>query len=52
MICGYTHHNYIRFKRGVFQEALHIGLVLFGGEQPVGGLLAAKKGRKLFFLIF
>jgi len=25
-----------------------MGLGLFGGEQPVGGLLAAKKGRKLF----
>jgi hypothetical protein len=30
------------------EEAFYMGVGLFGGEQPVGGLLAAQKGRKLF----
>jgi hypothetical protein len=33
----------------LFQEALHIGFVLFGGEQPVGRT-GCQKRKKVIFL--
>jgi len=49
MIYNYTQHNYIRFKGGGLQEVHHRSLC--GGEQPAGGLLAAKN-EESYFLIF
>ena len=43
--------NYIMHERLLIQEELHMGLGLFGGEQPVGGLPAAKMKKVIFLYL-